>query len=106
MWFRDFIFTEEIFTQTWRDPNDYKVIGIPDTFPYEGNTAPTFQDIKTWHVLYYDSGNIGVYKAHTPEANMWMIVHEQFLEIPESVEQYYDKESLTIRLEELNIVLP
>jgi len=104
IWFKHFIYKEELFRCVWRSDDNYRLTGIPQI---QSNIKPySLDDVNVWQILYYEPGNIGVYKAHDPCCDLLIIVHELFIEVKDTIEMYnvnieYDK--IIKRLEDLDI---
>ena len=101
-WFKGYIYTDEIFSQTWRFEETYKLSGVPAITSYcECNEI---ENIKMWKILYYEPGGVGVYRAHDPCCNLLIIVHELFLANKETIKIYdIEKDFYTI-IKKLNSI--
>lgn len=49
----------------------------------------SIHDIKMWQQLYYIQGIIGIYAAHDPMIEFYIITHNIFLDKKEGIETFY-----------------
>lgn len=87
IWFKHFIYTNEIFSNNWRLDDDYRLSGIPEI--QSNKKVKSISDVDVWKILYYEPGNVGVYRAHDPDCELLIIVHELFIEDRETIEVYH-----------------
>ena len=71
---------EEILDSVWEEYGSGKVYGIPEKRLWSKNSAPTVEDIKFWEQIYHEPGNVGVYAAHDPHIELYMIVYYPILD--------------------------
>lgn len=103
---------DEVFNENWMDSDS---LVLPSTQSWDYQRDMRIEDVDIWEVLYEASGGIGVYAAHTPYAEFYMITtgwyplrdnqiyHDKMIETyygPNSSKQVYS------RAKELNIPLP
>lgn len=72
-----FVTTEDIFKNIWKLDNFTDAIGIGPDWDY--TQIPTINDINYWECIYFVPGGIGVYAAHDPYIEYYMIFHNLFL---------------------------
>lgn len=53
------------------------------------STAMTIWDIKMWEQIYYEPGWIGIYGAHVPKIEFYMITYNLFIEREKGIETFY-----------------
>jgi len=100
---------DEVFNHNWMDSD--KLI-VPDKKNWDYNREMTIEDVDIWEVLYEASGGIGIYAAHSPYAEFYMIttgIYSTYLENNKMIEVYYGPNSskqVYKRAKELNIPLP
>jgi len=91
-WFKNHLYSKEIFSCTWRFSEEYKLYGEP---VIEFKECNNFSEIDVWEKIYYEPGGVGVYRSHSPDSKHLIIVHELFLELPQSIEFYRIEEDFT-----------
>lgn len=87
IWFKHFIYKDEIFTHVWRSENNFRLNGVP--IVKSNKKVENISDVDVWKILYYEPGNVGVYRAHDPNCELLIIVHELFIEDQETIEIYH-----------------
>lgn len=73
------------------------------------NENIAFEDIKYWQQLYYDPGLIGVYIAHRPKCEVYLIAYNMFVQEAKGIEVFSGEDAvlqLLSKCKELNIELP
>ena len=103
-WFKNYIYTEEIFSVTWRIDPSYKIDGNP--IFKNSKQCEHIEEIKLWEILFYQPGGIGVYRAFDPYCDMLIIVHELFINDTNTIEKYFIEKEFGIiinRLKELGV---
>ena len=68
-----FVTTEEIKKSVWKINNFLEDIETKNGWDY--TITPTLEDIKYWEVVYFMPGSIGVYVAHDPYVEFYIIYH-------------------------------
>lgn len=69
----------------------------------------SIQDIKIWQQLYYIAGGIGVYVAHVPRIEFYMITYNVFINKEMGIETFYGScavEEVISKTRQLGIQLP
>lgn len=98
--------TSEILNNPWKDVSvEYKhVTGNEPPTNHEWNyqNDVTVDDIKVWEQLYFQPGNIGVYAAHSPRIEFYMIVYNLFLNTPNGMQTFYGAGAEKKMIEQLN----
>ena len=82
-----FKLTREIMQNNW----DYSVknhIAPPKTEDWHNQRPITIDDVTIWEQLYYQPGNVGIYVAHCPYAEFYIVVYELFLNTPQGIVTY------------------
>jgi hypothetical protein len=80
--------------------------GLED--PIDDN-VPVIDDIVYWQQIYYQPGLIGVYIAHQPKHEFYLIVYNMFVHEPKGVETFFGEDAvlnLLSRCRELGVHLP
>ena len=83
-----FVNTHNISKSIWKLENPIDKCEITQEWDY--TQIPKIKDIKVWEVIYYVPGSIGVYAAHRPYVEFYLIyhnllgVHEEFYGITAS----------------------
>jgi hypothetical protein len=83
-------------------------------YPTEGTDwdytkTVSIYDVKMWQQLYYVAGGVGVYVAHIPKIEFYMITYNIFIDKPAGVETFYGPHAVAdviSRAKELTINLP
>lgn len=106
--------TDEVKKSTWETFNF--IVGqapapttLPDRQYYFHRNDLTFSNVKTWELLYYEPGSLGIYGAWNPYAEFFIIVHNLFVDVPGGIEVFSGEHSmrnLFNRAKELGILLP
>jgi hypothetical protein len=73
-----FKLTREIMQNTW-DYTTPRHIPPPLTEDWHNQRPITIDDVTIWEQLYYQPGNVGIYVAHCPYAEFYIVVFELFL---------------------------
>jgi hypothetical protein len=73
--FKFFRTTDEILSFIWNDYGVGGVNGQPVKTLWNKDTCPTVCDIKFWEQLYHEPGNLGIYAAHDPFVELYIIVY-------------------------------
>lgn len=71
----------DIFTNPWTYEFDQENIAsrhLPATYDWDKDVEITKNDVIIWEQLYYESGNVGVYVAYKPYAEIYMITYNLF----------------------------
>jgi hypothetical protein len=87
-----FKLTREIMQNNW----DYSVknhIAPPKTEDWHNQRPITIDDVTIWEQLYYQPGNVGIYVAHCPYAEFYLIVFELFLNSKYGIITFSDLDS-------------
>lgn len=88
------------------DPNFY----YPTTdCDWDYSQEVTIRDIKMWQQLFYQPGGVGIYVAHNPKIEFYMITYNVFIDNEKGVEVFYGKhavEEVISKARELGIELP
>jgi len=77
----------------------------PPNYTWDYTNDISYTEIETWEQLYFQAGNIGLYAAHTPRIEMYIIVHHLF----QKVEVFYGADAsnqVWDRMSEFDINLP
>lgn len=81
--------TNEIFSNPW--DTSIKVAAHannPISVPWGSSSLPSIDDIDLWEQIFYSPGSIGIYAAHNPMCEFYIITHDLYLS-KTSVETYY-----------------
>lgn len=66
---------EEIVDNPWASCSDGEVYGVPISTNYNINTGDlTVKDVLYWEQLYKEPGNVGIYVAHQPFEEFYIII--------------------------------
>jgi hypothetical protein len=107
--------TQTIFNSAWGEEfEDDQITSVPAHFLptkeiWNLEREMTISDVKFWEQIYYKSGDIGVYAAWNPYGELYMIVHNLFINTTFGLETFYGEEAVNDvwkRAEELGVVLP
>jgi hypothetical protein len=88
---------------------------ISTNFVYSGpedpidNVVPAIDDIMYWQQIYYQPGLIGVYIAHQPKYELYLIAYNMFVHESKGIETFFGKDAilnLLSRCRELGVQLP
>lgn len=69
----------------------------------------TIHDIKMWQQLYYEPGGVGIYVAHVPKIECYIITYNVFIDKSNGVKLFYGEhavEEIISRANQLGIELP
>lgn len=69
--FRSF---DEISLYAWEDLGFGSIHAVPESISWDGDIPINFEDIKLWEHIYQDAGNLGIFAAHSPCAEIYMVV--------------------------------
>ena len=102
--------TSEIVDTPWQDPEVTLVPNtiVPETIEWHGIRDMGIDDVEIWEELYYQGGNIGIYAAHKPLAEFYMITYNLYIDTPLGIKTYYGptaRRALTDRAKELGVDL-
>lgn len=103
-WFKNHIYTEEIFSNLWRFNSSSKLDGNPIIQTYK--KCNNIEDINLWEILFYEPGGVAVYRAYDPYCDLLMIVHEILLTDKNTIELYHietEFRKIINRLQDLGI---
>lgn len=78
--------TSDILSKPWVDDSAYQVQELPLKEEWLKPNLATFDDIVTWEQIYYQPGNVGIYAAWSPYVELFIIVHDLFLNLDAGVE--------------------
>ena len=62
---------------------------LPNKVVWSEDRPMTVDDVRLWEQIYYKSGDIGVYAAWDPYGDLYMIVHNLFINTTFGVEIFY-----------------
>lgn len=100
---------DEIKTNIWTKHGEGSIHGIPESTLWEQDYTPNIGDIKYWEQVYQDPGNLGIFIAHDPLVELYMVVYYPIMgnEL-KNIETFYGKnasDSIRTLLSKLNIQL-
>lgn len=95
--------TPEILDMPWEDLT-VSITPIA-TFPWHGDRHIRVEDVEFWETIYYEKGNVGVYVAHRPHCEFYMITINQMLDTPFGIETYRNVSKVISRCKSLGIEL-
>jgi hypothetical protein len=96
---------DELFDPNWMDSNK---IEYPPRIDWDHKRPMVLEDVDIWEVLYYESGNIGVYAAWLPYAEFYLLRPGTYREQGMGFETYYGPKARDVviaRCKELDIPL-
>ena len=70
---------QEIIDCIWCEHGEGKLFGIPEKRSWNSDTTPDIADIHYWEEVYQESGNIGIFVAHDPFVELYLIVYYPLL---------------------------
>ena len=73
--FKFFRTFDDILLYIWDDTGIGSINGHPIKASWNSNNPPTMRDIKFWEQLYHEPGNFGIYAAHDPFVELYIIVY-------------------------------
>lgn len=101
--------TYHIFNNPWEEKKTDLISPPPPTLKWNKDGFPTVNDIDLWEELYYQKGNVGIYGAYNPHAELYIIVYNLFIKEPCGIEVYSGPEAAVEvwkKASELSIKLP
>jgi hypothetical protein len=78
--------TQEILTNTWDCQVRETTVHLPPKILWNQNSELTMEDVELWEQIYYQPGNVGIYAAWTPYAELYIVVYDLFMVQKQSIE--------------------
>ena len=75
--------TLDILSNPWSDEfskENASISCLPSSAEWTNDQTITISDVLIWEQLYYESGNIGIYAAHNPCAEFYLITYNLFFD--------------------------
>lgn len=79
--------TYQIINDYWSNVEDTKIQKYP--LQWSGNDPITFNDVVIWEQVYHQPGNIGIYIAHSPKEEFYVVVYDLFSKEDAGVKTFY-----------------
>lgn len=82
---------------------------IQSTDDFDYSKPYSIYDIKMWEQIYYEPGFIGIYVAHNPKIEFYMITYNIFIDKEKGIETFFGSsavEEVISRANNLGIELP
>jgi hypothetical protein len=73
--FKFFKTYSDILEFCWNEFGFGDVNGCPDQSVWDKNTNASICDIRYWEQIYHDPGNFGIYAAHDPLVEFYIVVY-------------------------------
>lgn len=83
---KQYVTTDEIFLASTTLENNFGVDDAPSMSEWHYGTEISVDKIRYWETVYYQPGSLGIYAAHDPYVEYYILVPDFFLE---NIEIYY-----------------
>lgn len=84
--------TYQIINDPWSTVEDRLVQSQPPK--WDKNVPLTFDDVVMWDQIYHQPGNIGIYVAHSPQEEFYVVVHDLFSKEEAGVKTFYGESAV------------
>ena len=84
--------TYQIINDPWSIIEDAPIKTKPPK--WDKDVPLTFDDVVMWEQVYHQPGNIGIYVAHSPQEEFYVVVHDLFSKEKFGVKTFYGKNAV------------
>lgn len=78
--------TQEILDNPWDYQQRETSVHFPPKILWDRDSELTIEDVQLWEQIYYQPGNVGIYAAWTPYAELYIIAYDLFLNQKQTIE--------------------
>lgn len=79
--------TYDAINNPWEEFTDRIIKKIPPRWNRDENI--TIKDVVMWEQVYHQPGNIGIYVAHSPQEEFYLVVHDLFTDTSAGIKTFY-----------------
>jgi hypothetical protein len=80
--------TQEILSNPWDTQIRETTVHLPPKIRWDKLENMSISDVELWEQIYYQPGNVGIYAAWTPYAELYMIVYDLFADEEKTIKTF------------------
>lgn len=80
--------TQEILSNPWDTQIRKTTVHLPPKILWDKLEDISISNVELWEQIYYQPGNVGIYAAWTPYAELYMIVYDLFMEEQKTINTF------------------
>ena len=80
--------TRYILDNPWAVEISTDSVATPPNAVWKDERSPTIEEIDLWEQIYYQPGNVGIYAAHEPYADFYLLTYNLFMDRPEGIQTF------------------